>query len=911
MARKSSRSTILPAVAHAQPGARAALLHGPSASDLDIAKTDALLQLQIGRTAHYYCVAIFVALLVDGFLVLFFPPNLFAAIPRLQLRSLYFLAFPLVAGLYLSLFALRVKWVEYQVWPWERHFSVTFGAFGLNLLIAYLYFARVFGFGATGAWSLLPWFYPVTLVGLTATLVGLAMTWPGTAQMKLAAVATALVPAPLALALYLPAASAATVTSTLALTLIASGGLFLASGSFLHLISSGTDAHERTLIASGQSRMFALADELRQKEEALRFREGTLVRREADAEDADANLERSRQSLAAAQAALDRRVQQIEGTAAQLRTMGQELAGRQNEISAQQRALEEREMQLGMREESARSQAGQLESARAALAEKEVALAGREVDLRNRERDLQIRSQELPEAEARLAGRQKEFEARWAELLRRESSPAESAGGVGAATGAPVGAGVSTEREVQLRQLQATLNEQNVTLGRKAKQLAEQRDELARLVEQEKEKSRALIEREAGFTRRETELSQKIDAVAARQKQLDELQRRYEARARELDFREVQIAGQARESEQRSTSVGAQEATLREREARAAETERKVDQARRELLERQRELEAREAELSLRRQSMAAAPATGRAGESTAALAERWKALELKERQLMEKEAQLTRRSYDAQQEGRLFVGLGAGAAPPRAVDRVPSGIARLDDLLLGGLPPRSHLMLVGAPFIGKEVALYAFVAEGLKRGESAILVTTSRSPTEVAQEIGVVAPQFKEYEQLGRVHWIDASNPAATPSFEDAKTVRSVVRGPGDHTDILKALVAAAKRAEGAGGAGFRVAFLSLSACLSQGDERSAFSFLQNFVGILKQRPALALYAVDGGTLSDSQLETIRTRMDGALQFKEERGRTFLSVQGLGEVQTRDWVEYRATRRALQIGSFSLERIR
>jgi len=57
--------------------------------------------------------------------------------------------------------------------------------------------------------------------------------------------------------------------------------------------------------------------------------------------------------------------------------------------------------------------------------------------------------------------------------------------------------------------------------------------------------------------------------------------------------------------------------------------------------------------------------------------------------------------------------------------------------------------------------------------------------------------------------------------------------------------------------------------------------------------------------------VETILSRMDGAIRFKQERDKTFLSVLGLGEVETHDWVEYRATPRGLVVGSFALERIR
>jgi hypothetical protein len=50
---------------------------------------------------------------------------------------------------------------------------------------------------------------------------------------------------------------------------------------------------------------------------------------------------------------------------------------------------------------------------------------------------------------------------------------------------------------------------------------------------------------------------------------------------------------------------------------------------------------------------------------------------------------------------------------------------------------------------------------------------------------------------------------------------------------------------------------------------------------------------------------------MDGAIVFRQDRDRTYLAVKGFGDVATHDWVEVRATSRALVVGSFALERIR
>lgn len=245
-----------------------------------------------------------------------------------------------------------------------------------------------------------------------------------------------------------------------------------------------------------------------------------------------------------------------------------------------------------------------------------------------------------------------------------------------------------------------------------------------------------------------------------------------------------------------------------------------------------------------------------------------------------------------------------------RFPDRLPTGTPRLDDLLLGGIPPKGHVILIGDAFVGKEVALYAFLTEGLKRGEGVIIVSAARAPDEVAQKIGLVAPQFHE-SALDMVRWVDASV-AGGPATDGGMT-RSNLRtqGPQDLAGILSSLVKAANSFGEGGARPLRVAYLGLSASLAHADDRQRLQFVQNFVGALKNRNAIALYAIETGTLPETQLETVLSRLDGAIYFKRDGNRTFLSVQGIGEVESREWIEYRATNRALVIGSFSLERIK
>ena len=61
----------------------------------------------------------------------------------------------------------------------------------------------------------------------------------------------------------------------------------------------------------------------------------------------------------------------------------------------------------------------------------------------------------------------------------------------------------------------------------------------------------------------------------------------------------------------------------------------------------------------------------------------------------------------------------------------------------------------------------------------------------------------------------------------------------------------------------------------------------------------------------SDSDMESLEHMVDGALNLKIEQLKTFLSVRGITDSQSRAWVGYTFTRKTFGLGSFSLEHIR
>jgi KaiC/GvpD/RAD55 family RecA-like ATPase len=877
----------------------------PAPEDLEHAKDDALLQLRIGRYTHFYTVVISAALALDGILLLYSHPSLGSFAPGSWSTS-WFLLLPVGAGVMIAAVGLASKWEEYQLWPWELHFSASVGALALNVLILVAFVGHLAGYGPFAGLNLWPWYYPVALAGISVALVALVLTWSGWTSRQWASAASAVLPIATALVIVFPPSGATSLDSALAISLFISAIFYQTSGSFLHLISSGTRSHERELITSGQTRMFRLAEEVRAKEEALHFREAALIKREADAENDEMSIKRQMDALSEART-------QFEGHEEDYRTRSdavvakeREWAGKIAEMDGRERVVNDKVKALELREQELGRSLPLVSGREQRLVEREGELTKREVELTQRQQDLDQKNAALPEAEARLEARRKELDQKTNDLLRREGAVSAAEGGVKPGAPVAVGAQDASAREVKLQQLKLILDEQNVTLGRKAKETSDRAKTVETALKASAAKEAELATREAALRQRESDLGDRLKIADERRGQYDIAAKDYETRLAEVGKSQAESAQKVAELERSTKALADREALISDREKRSRLSIVEVEARERDVNARERALAANEAELSLRRQEIARGSDLPIAGLAAIAAADQRDSDDLPSRR------------GRARGSGVRDLAEDAGAAPVdetlkaptqrRIADRLPTGTPRLDDLLLGGFGPKSHVVLVGDAFVGKEIVLYAFIAEGLKRGEPAIIVTATRPPSEVAESLGVVLPQFREYEQMGMVTWVDASGPAtaSTPNPH-----RLTTKGSDDRAGILSQLVKAAKGAEGDKQGPMRVGFLGLSGILAHGDERASFSFLQNVVGILKPRNALAVYALEGGALSEPQVETLLGRMDGAILFRQDRDKTFLSVKGLGEVQTREWVECRATNRALIVGSFALERIR
>jgi len=85
-------------------------------------------------------------------------------------------------------------------------------------------------------------------------------------------------------------------------------------------------------------------------------------------------------------------------------------------------------------------------------------------------------------------------------------------------------------------------------------------------------------------------------------------------------------------------------------------------------------------------------------------------------------------------------------------IDRIDIGIAGLDEMILGGVPRRSLMSVIGSAGTGKTTFALQFLSEALRNGEHAVYITLEQSQESIIDTAEEKGWPFEEYVDEGRL---------------------------------------------------------------------------------------------------------------------------------------------------------------
>src|SRR5437870_4233803 len=946
MARKASSrkpALTLPKPSARSPNGRAKSSRPVSASQAAEASQQGLLQLTFARHAHGYGFVGAAAFLLDAILILYI--GIQSPVLPTGVRSDFLVwLLPSVAGAVASWDAVRLKREPYRRHYESTHFAMSTVGMVLFFVIALAVVLMIWH--QFPSWLDPGWIYPIAVAGVPLTIISMGMTWQGLGLRKAGSfVLAAITPI---LALFLPfghiSLSSSAGQTLYVVTLLIGAIATEFAGSLLHIIASSRSVYQREILKADNSKVALIQQDYQQKREALDYKERALRGREAHLEALQQELEDQAKELKTKFSDVTARENAIEKGTRDLRDIDRKVASARAEIEAKAEEIRLRDADISTLKTEHEKMRQTLNAREASLAEREKEVKRTSIELTSQLRSSETKAKSVEEREARLQELEKSFDSKRTSLLKKEKelelkdSELRLRGEQVEATRGGADATRIRElkewekkilakekelgkQEVELKTMETRLKERYENATRTEKQFQGQRrmfdDRESEYVSREKK----ISDQEAALRERSTEIERQASAVEEAQHQLDDKTKKYAELFKDTKMKEAAAGSNEADTRRQKENLDSRERKLHEMQTNLQAEIKRLNEENRNLLEKAKEIEERESDLQLKSLELENKTREGRApgmrDMGREGQLEEW------ERRLREREEDLKRRTYQKEKEmemregavkARITTAAGEAEAEEaiaveKKADRVKTGTPRLDDLLYGGIPFNSNVLFVGPAFVGKEVALLNFIAEGLKKGIPVIIITTTKLPIDIAKDIAPILPTFVEYDQLGLVRWIDCTSPMASGKPVKEKNVWRV-NGPTDFDNIYQ-LVGQLDEEFKKKHPYFRLAYLTLSSSITQADEREAMSFVQRLVNRLRQTKAVSAIALERGMHTDQTLEALEHMVDGAIHFKSDKQKTMLQVVGLGEVQTHDWVPYKFTNKALMIGSFQLERIR
>ncbi len=120
-------------------------------------------------------------------------------------------------------------------------------------------------------------------------------------------------------------------------------------------------------------------------------------------------------------------------------------------------------------------------------------------------------------------------------------------------------------------------------------------------------------------------------------------------------------------------------------------------------------------------------------------------------------------------------------------VPRVRSWVPGLDEILYGGIPDRSIVLVSGGPGTGKSILGKQFLYNGLTRGEAGVFVALEEHPVAVRRSFRHFGWDVSQYERDGRFAVVDAFTGGVGSAAQREKYVVKQVDDVHELSDVLR----------------------------------------------------------------------------------------------------------------------------
>lgn len=225
-------------------------------------------------------------------------------------------------------------------------------------------------------------------------------------------------------------------------------------------------------------------------------------------------------------------------------------------------------------------------------------------------------------------------------------------------------------------------------------------------------------------------------------------------------------------------------------------------------------------------------------------------------------------------------------------MERVKTGVYALDELMHGGIPPGSTVLVIGPPGIGKTTLAEQFIADGLIRGQPCLYISIDEYPKDVRDRIKRFEANDKGLIIIDAVSW----------KHNKKSKEKWVIESEPDLDKLSITLTKALESIKATGNKKAVFDAFSSVALFSQPD--MVLKFFQNSVNKLRAADFTSLIIIEAGALEEKTLSTLKYLADGIIQIKKEGSKAYINIEKMkGTSFNHEWWEFNIGRSGASIG--------
>ncbi|RJS85624.1 hypothetical protein CW702_00860 [Candidatus Bathyarchaeota archaeon] len=215
---------------------------------------------------------------------------------------------------------------------------------------------------------------------------------------------------------------------------------------------------------------------------------------------------------------------------------------------------------------------------------------------------------------------------------------------------------------------------------------------------------------------------------------------------------------------------------------------------------------------------------------------------------------------------------------------RAPSGIPGLDDLIQGGFPRGTNVLLMGAPMTGKSTMAMQFLYKGLTYGDAGIFISTSDTAEDVRARMSSFGWDPAPYEEKGVMKYVDCYGMMVDSKLRDTPSIKRV-------PSLLSFTSMSVALSELSGHfwkmrKNVRIVLDSVSSLLMYTNPEAVVRFLHVLLGKFKRINAVSILILEEG-MHDKRVETTLQQLsDGTFRLIRKNGDRFLICLGLASTK-------------------------